>query len=111
MRNALIALFLSQPEQSESDVAFDCQPGKYAAFLKDKDAARVGSTNGFAIDFDFTAGGFQKSGNGIEKGRLAATRGPEEAKKLAFTYFEIHILQHVRRFAIAPEHHADVFGA
>ena len=74
-------------EQAERDVAFDGEPGKDAALLKDKDAPRIGTAHHFAIDPYFSAGGRKKTGHGAQQRRFAAARRSEQTDKLSIGNF------------------------
>jgi len=68
MSDALPPFRCRQMEEAESDVAFYGEPGKDSALLKDENAPRVGSVDGFPIDLDLSAGGCKKTGHGAEQG-------------------------------------------
>ena len=87
------AFSLRQLEKSELDVSFDREPGEHAAFLEDENAAWVGPAHCFAVDADFTAGRGKKAADGAQQRRFSATRGADDAEKLALRHVEIDVVR------------------
>ena len=66
MADDLPALVFAFVRQAEADIFGDIQPGKDAAFLKDEQPPRVGTTHWLALDQHFAARRLQKAGNDVE---------------------------------------------
>ena len=67
--DALLAFRARQLGKSEANIAFDGKPGKDAAFLENKDAARIGSVDRLAIDGDRSAGRGKEACHGANSAR------------------------------------------
>ena len=92
MRDPRSAFGLRQFEKSELDVPLHRKPGEYAALLEDEDAARIGSSDRFAVDADFAAGGGEEAADGAQQRRFTASRGADDAKEFALGHVEIDVV-------------------
>src|SRR5260370_12826727 len=88
---------------SELDVLADGEPGKKAQFLENQDAIGARPLDRLAVNQYLTRRWCMQSGNQMQEGGLAASRGPNDAEKLARPNLEIDVIKRQKPFpALRP---------
>src|SRR5260370_4527590 len=78
---------------SELDVLADGEPGEKAQFLENQDAVGARPLDRLAVNQYLTRSLCMQSGNQMQEGGLAASRGPHDAEKLARPNLEIDVIK------------------
>src|SRR5260370_35732006 len=88
---------------SELDVLADGEPGEKAQFLENQDAVGARPLDRLAVNQYLTRSLCMQSGNQMQEGGLAASRGPHDAEKLARPNLEIDVIKRQKPFpALRP---------
>src|SRR6185312_7141144 len=84
-----------RPLDAEADVVLHVEPGKDPVLLEDEDVARVGLRHDLVLDADLAGRRLEETAGDVQQGRLAASRGADDADELAVEDLEVDVLQDV----------------
>src|SRR5580692_1086526 len=78
---------------AEFDILADGEPGEKAMLLKDEDAVRTRTLNGFAVDQDLAGGLRLQARDQMKQCGLPATRRTDNADKLAGMHLKVNVVE------------------